>query len=339
MAQTVIKTAKAFCPAHVTGFFKAHIDSVYGDDDNQNVNNNDSTIHHNNIGSTGAGFSLALGVTTRVVAKDKISNDKASFPPYVITFTKSYEPDIDTYGTEQMSLSKNVIEKFLKLVKRPNVIIEANHEIAIPIGYGLGSSAAAALSLAYALDDALETHMTKEQIGSIAHAAEIECKTGLGDVLASYYGGFEIRTAPGAPGVGRVQIIKTQNVSITMICLSPISTKQFITEHLSKINGLGGEMITKLKKSKDYGDFQTMSLEFANYVGVITLRMKEIIKKLHDENIKCGVALFGETIFCMTEADSMAEKRVEQIFRQYDKGMVIKSKIDERGARLLHNKM
>jgi len=38
--------ATAFCPAHITGFFKAHVD------DNQNS--------LENLGSTGAGFSIKL---------------------------------------------------------------------------------------------------------------------------------------------------------------------------------------------------------------------------------------------------------------------------------------
>ena len=44
--------ATAFCPAHVTGFFKAHLD------DNQN--------NLEKVGSMGAGFSIKQGVTTRV---------------------------------------------------------------------------------------------------------------------------------------------------------------------------------------------------------------------------------------------------------------------------------
>ena len=54
--------ATAFCPAHVTGFFKAHLD------DNQN--------NLENLGSMGAGFSIKQGVTTRV--KIETRNDQKS---------------------------------------------------------------------------------------------------------------------------------------------------------------------------------------------------------------------------------------------------------------------
>ena len=54
----------------------------------------------------------------------------------------------------------------------------------------LGCSAAVALSLSIALNDALECELSKIEVAQIAHNVEIECKTGLGDVLAAYHGGF-----------------------------------------------------------------------------------------------------------------------------------------------------
>ena len=38
------------------------------------------------------------------------------------------------------------------------------HESDLPIGYGLGSSGSAALSLSYALNHALKTNLTKTQV-------------------------------------------------------------------------------------------------------------------------------------------------------------------------------
>jgi len=43
--------------------------------------------------------------------------------------------------------------------------------------------------------------------------------------------------------------------SAIVICFSPISTKKFIKNDLSKINGLGGKMVDKLIKSRDYQNF------------------------------------------------------------------------------------
>ncbi len=301
--------AVAFCPAHITGFFKAHLDE------------NHNAVE--DLGSMGAGFSIKEGVTTKVRIFPK-NNQETNFR---IT-TKGYQSD-------KTDVSEFVLNEFLKLGEFSNKFFDIEHEITIPVGYGLGSSSAVALSLSFALNQVLEIKLDKNIIGQIAHNAEVNCKTGLGDVLASFHGGFEIRVKPGAPGVGDVEKISTDKISVIMICFSPISTNKFIKEHLSKINGFGGKMINQLLESKNYKHFQDMSLEFAKYVDVMTPRMQKLVDELSNNNIKCGVALFGKTIFSMIPKND--EDKVLKILQKYSEGIIIKSELDDIGARLLNN--
>lgn len=301
--------ATAFCPAHVTGFFKAHLD--------------DGQSATEKLGSMGAGFSIKQGVTTRVTIKDR-EKQESNFKIKTIG-----------YQTDKTDVSEFVLNEFLKLGEFSDKFFDVKHEITIPVGYGLGSSSAVALSLAYALDQALETKLDKTTIGQIAHNAEVKCKTGLGDVLASFHGGFEIRVKPGAPGIGSVEKISTEKISVIMICFSPISTNKFIKERISQINGLGGKMVNKLLESKNYEHFQDMSLEFAEYVDVMTPRMQKLVNELSKNNIKCGIALFGETIFSMIPKDE--ENKVLDILQKYSEGIIIKSELDNNGARVLNN--
>ncbi|WP_428326014.1 pantoate kinase [Nitrosopumilus sp.] len=299
----------AFCPAHVTGFFKAHLE------------NNQSNLE--NLGSMGAGFSIKQGVTTRVKIDEKNNQDSK----FRIT-TKGYQSD-------KTDVTEFVLNEFLKMGDFENKFFDIEHEISIPVGYGLGSSSAVALSLSFALDQALETKLDKNTIGQIAHNAEVNCKTGLGDVLASFHGGFEVRIKPGAPGIGTVEKISTDKISVIMICFSPISTNKFIKERLSQINGLGGKMVNRLLESKDYKHFQDMSLEFAKYVDVMTPRMQKIVDELIQNDIKCGIALFGETIFSMVPKED--EDEVLEILQKYSDGVIINSELDNIGARVLNN--
>jgi len=301
--------ATAFCPAHVTGFFKAHLD------DNQN--------NLENLGSMGAGFSIKQGVTTRV--KIETRNDQKS----------NFEISSYGYQSDKTDVSEYVLNEFLRLGEFSTKFFKIEHEISIPVGYGLGSSGAVALSLSFALDQALKTKLDKTTIGQIAHNAEVNCKTGLGDVLASFHGGFEIRVKAGAPGIGHVEKITTDKISVIMICFSPISTNKFIKERLSQINGLGGKMVNRLLESKNYEHFQDMSLEFAKYVDVMTPRMQKLVNELSENNIKCGIALFGETIFSMIPQEK--EKEVLGIIQKYSDGIIIKSELDNDGARVLLN--
>ena len=300
----LIIMATAFCPAHITGFFKAEL------------NKEDSK----QLGSLGAGFSIQKGVKTTVTIRNKTKHDISNFTIKVNGFESG-----------NMRVSEVVLSKFSTKGKFVDII----HEIDVPVGYGFGSSAAVALSLSIALNDALECKLSKIKVAQIAHDVEIECKTGLGDVLASYYGGFEIRDKPGAPGIGHVQNITLNKISIIMICFSPISTSKFIKERLPRINGLGGKMVNELLKSKNYEHFQEMSLEFAKYVNVMTPRMQKVVDELSNNNIKCGIALFGETIFSMIPKQK--EDNVLKILEKFSDGIIIKSKLDDVGARILNN--
>jgi len=296
---------EAFCPAHVTGFFTAELENKESPE---------------LIGSLGAGFSMQEGVTTTVRARLKTKYDDSNF-----------RLNINGYKSDNTQVSEFMINEFLNIVNY-EYFIEVFHDIPIPVGYGLGCSGAVALSLGIALNQALGTKLSKTHVGQIAHNAEIKCQTGLGDVLASYHGGFEIRTKSGAPGIGAIQKIKTNSSDVIIICFSPISTKEFLNERLSSINGLGGKMVKELLKSKDCNEFQDMSIKFAKYVEVITPRMNEVINELHENGIKCGVALFGETIFSLISSDM--ENKVMKILQKYKEGIIIRSKIDNAGARL-----
>ena len=301
--------ATAFCPAHVTGFFKANLGK------NQEV--------AEKFGSMGAGFSIKEGVTTKVIISAK-NNQHSRF-----------RISIKGFQSDKTDVSEFVLKEFLKLGNFEDVFFDIEHQISIPVGYGLGSSGAVALSLSYALDQVLELKLNKIEIGKIAHIAEINCKTGLGDVLASYHGGFEIRVKPGAPGIGKVEKIDIDDISIIMICFSPISTNKFIQEQLSKINGLGGKMVNKLLESKDYDNFQDMSLEFAKYINVMTPRMEKLIEELSLNGIKSGIAIFGETVFTMIP--KISKNKVLDIFKKYPEGKIIISQLDVQGARVLNN--
>jgi pantoate kinase len=76
-------------------------------------------------------------------------------------------------------------------------------------------------------------------------------------------------------------------------------------------------------------------LEFAKYVNVMTPRMQKVVNQLSKNNIKCGIALFGETIFSMVPKEK--ENNVLEILEKFSDGIIIKSKLDDTGARILYN--
>ncbi len=296
-----VAIAKAFSPGHITGFFE--IPASYN--------------HFLLKGSKGAGFSIERGIATTIHVYESNSTD--------------YRISINGKRTQNAEVSKWVVEEYLKLADRP-YFVSIDHDVGIPVGFGLGSSGAAALSLSYALNNALDIGLSKTQAAQIAHHAEVACKTGLGTVIAEYAGGFEMRTRAGAPGVGAVSKIELDGYKAIILCLAPISTKSFLTNHMAEINGLGGAMLRKLSESKDVKDFLQMSNEFAQTLGLTAGICQTPIEMLKARGFGASVALFGRTVFTLVPRERANEAR--EVLKRFG-GTLLVCNIDSSGARLL----
>jgi pantoate kinase len=301
LVETPVAMAKAFSPGHITGFFE--IPSKY---------------HHFLLkGSKGAGFSIDRGIATTVQVYESNKTD--------------YQISINGIKAQNAEVSKWIVEEYLKLSDRP-YFVYIDHDIGIPVGFGLGSSGAAALSLSYALNNTLDIGLSRIQAAQIAHHAEVACKTGLGTVIAEFAGGFELRTRVGAPGIGAVDKIDLDGYKAAILCIAPISTKSFLTNRMTEISDLGGIMLKKLSQSKNVEDFLRMSNEFAGTLGLTQSICKSPIAALRAIGFEASVALFGHTVFTIVPREHIQE--VGDILKGFD-GTLILCNIDNNGARAL----
>jgi pantoate kinase len=242
-----------------------------------------------------------------------------------------YRISINGSKTRSAEVSRWVVEQYIKLADRP-YFVNVDHDVGIPVGFGLGSSGAAALSLSYALNEALDTGLSRTQAAQIAHHAEIACKTGLGTVIAEFAGGFEMRTSAGAPGIGTVVATALHGYKAVVLCLAPISTKTFLTNRMDEINGLGGVMLSKLSSTKSVDDFLKMSNEFAQTLGLTEGRCKAPIAALKAKGFDASVALFGQTVFTLVP-EGMARKAGDAL--KGFGGTLVVCNVDSDGARVL----
>ena len=298
-----IAISRAFSPGHITGFVVMKPAAT---------NNNKNNLY---VGSKGAGFSIDRGITTTVEIYDHES--------------VNYQISINDIRVEDAEVSKWVLEEYLKLVDH-RYYINIEHEISIPVGFGLGSSGAAALSLSYALNEAFNIGLNTKEGAQVAHNAEIACKTGLGTVIAEFTGGFEMRTNAGAPGIGTVEKIELKNHKAIIFCISPISTKSFLSNRIHLADGVGESMLKRLRVSRDIDDFLEMSYCFAHHLGLTEGRCKLPIQSLRSRGFRCGVALFGETLFTIVQSDHVEEAK--ECLKSF-KGSLIVCNIDNAGAR------
>lgn len=320
---SVVSTARAYCPGHITGFLaKASGLTRY----NKLKNEGEDRSSYLYKGSIGAGLAIDLGVSTTVRAFQKRNNYSGT----------TY--DVFINGSRQnwdIEVTESVVKQYIELLRGKSYHIKIEHEISIPIGYGLSSSGAAALSLSYALNSALAAGLNIEQAAQIAHCSEIECKTGLGSILAQYVGGFELRSEIGAPGIGvvdKIAYLSHIQDRVVILCLSPMSTKKFLTEHIEVLNGFGEKMLERLYISRDIDEFLDMSFDFANHLGLIRGRSGALTRRLKSQGFGCSVALFGDTIFSIVNS-----RHVDNVIDclRGNGGRLMVCGIDYHGARLL----
>ena len=296
----------AFCPGHITGIFQIC----------------DQTADPLKEGSRGAGVSIAKGVTTRVRIRNSSKN---SFKIRINGKTKSAK------------VSERVINAFFSLVEK-NYRITVDHDAEVPIGSGFGSSGAGALSSALALNEAFGCGLSLIEAAQVAHIAEVECKTGLGTVIAETSGGLEIRTKPGGPGVGQVKTIPIEG-DYVMACSSfgPISTKEVLTNEKirERINEFGGKLLDQLIAESKPHVFMNLSRKFAEYVGLISPRVRKVLREADSEGLTCSMAMVGESIFSLIRRAEV--DKLVKVFRGHasSKLSIIVTNIDFKGARLL----
>jgi len=274
-----------------------------------------------NPGSIGAGISLSQGVTTTVKIYD--SGDRST-----------YGISINGKLVNDAVVSKKVLDEYLKLANK-SLHISVNHETHIPIGYGLGTSGAGALSLSYALNDALCTELSLDQAAQIAHCSEIYCNTGLGTVISEFTGGLELRTRAGAPGVGTAEKIPVENRSVIALCLGPMYTANCLRTQNDLLTMKALDFLKQLSISRSVDDFLRLSHKFAANMGAINAKCEALVDLLKSKGYVCSVALFGETIFTVVSDNEI--DCVLQILGDQS-GQCIVSNVDNLGAKLLTNK-
>lgn len=205
----------------------------------------------------------------------------------------------------------------------------------IPIGTGFGASGAGALSTALALNCALSLNLTAGQLVEIAHIAEVENRTGLGDVVAQSLGGVVIRRTPGA--FGKLDRIRTDVKDVFWVVFDRISTKGILDDAnaANRINSVGTRSLHELLKERTATNFMRQSKRFAVETGLISDSVSDAVEAVEAAGGMASQAMLGDSVFAIDLfgcGDAILSALSEF-------GSVGRSGIDFRGARLVPEDM
>lgn len=308
-----MKTAKAFSPSGISSFFEI-CDSTP----------NGSPISDlEKVGARGGGFGLEKGTNTEVTISSAETNHIRVF--------------INRKETPEAETTKLVAQMLLEKVDKAYDVIVV-HKVDVPIGAGFGSSAAGALTTALALSKTLELSMTYNQLGKLAHVAEVKCKTGLGTVGPLMLGGCVLTLEPGAPGIALLDRIPISKDHVVVAgVFGPTPTKEVLSssEKRGQVNKYGRKTLEDILSEPSLENFLACCLSFAEKTSFLTPRLRGLVKLAKKAGV-IGAAqnMVGEAIHAVTTSENV-ENVVDAFKQALPKEKIIVARVDTQGARLV----
>jgi pantoate kinase len=251
-------TVTAFCPGHISGYFKRVNATTQAD-----------------TGSLGAGIVIDTGVTATV---------KRS-PETVIQVNR-----VDATGTIRERITGSPLLSFV--MARIGVTASVVTECSLPIGAGFGLSAAALLSSLTALNRLFRLNLTEHEIALYAHEAEVQHRTGLGDVAACQAGGWVVRDGPGIDAM----IHRRYDLK------EPVFAVSFGPIHTPSVLGSPQQMervatAFPKKTPRNGNDLFTISQQFALQSGLATPEVTSVLRLCNAKNVPASMTMLGNGVF------------------------------------------
>jgi pantoate kinase len=200
----------------------------------------------------------------------------------------------------------------------------------LPVSQGFGMSAAGALSTTLALADLL--NLPRENAIKAAHYAEVQLHTGLGDVIASSFGGIEIRRKAGLPPWGILEHIPGNYDIVLCVIGEKIETKKILTDStkVREIASYGRYCTKKLLEKPSLEQLFSLAWEFTRKIDIADKTVLQAIEKANTHGM-ASMCMLGNSVYAVGDTPALCK-----ILSAY--GTVFCCTVDEKGARVLQEK-
>jgi pantoate kinase len=206
-----------------------------------------------------------------------------------------------------------------RLTENSNVVdIKVDIISPLPLGCGFGLSGAAALATAYALNELLSLRKDPEALAMTAHIAEVENRTGLGDVCSQYHGGCLVKLKEGSPLVADRLPIAEQPIYYRYF--GPIQTSEVLgnREQTIRINHAADVALNNLQTLTDakpsnelFNACFAVSKQFSVESGLLSdARVIDTITSIEAEGGVASMIMLGNGVFSTHPFESSVETRL-----------------------------
>ena len=229
------------------------------------------------MGSLGIGFTVNKGV--------------------IVTVKKSKKTEV-FFNKKSINLP-TVLSVVKALTNEP---LHISIESPLPLGSGFGISGASALASALAINKLFNLHGTRLELAKIAHTAEVENKTGLGDIVNQYYGGFFVKFYSSSSFI--VQSVPIVDIPVYCISYGKLLTSSVLqnSDNLKNINGKASTALRSMKKllrksSIQFGEILSIARIFARESGLLTSKsVQTLIETIEKRDGHASMIMLGEGV-------------------------------------------
>ncbi len=343
-----VRSASAFCPGHITGFFQIW----------------DLSDETHKKGSIGSGFNTAVGVTTKASFTQLVNTEKIveTIPG---TFLSIYSNG-RVVETHELMATRDMISRFFNLygdsaklwdIGDRKICLVLDSLFDLPLSQGFGMSGAGLISQILALNRLFDSPFSKEVCIQMAHHSEIVHGTGLGDIPAQSVGGLTIREREGLPPYGKIHGLPLNNRVILAVLGSRMPTRNIILDEAKRnsINRHSEGMVDKLlaQLASNSGDDQlfdpgsvssllaemtSLSFRFARDTGLMNAEIHELCRKINKiVSPGSSMCMLGNSIFVIFPEETSSEDKIYKKVKSMliDSGEIFETAISPRGATLL----
>jgi len=218
-----------------------------------------------------------------------------------LTLTDGVEVTVEpTSGESTIVLDGEelAIDPVRTVLETLDVTARVEAESDLPLGAGFGISGAMALGTALAANCVFGRKLSTNELVTIAHGAEVQAGTGLGDVVAQAHGGIPIRLEPGGSQHNVIDAIPAR-ARVEYVSFGQLSTADVLSEDTDQLTAAGKEALARVVDEPTLLSFLYASRRFARDAELLTEQVREAIADVSAVEGQASMAMLGETVFAL----------------------------------------
>ena len=168
----------------------------------------------------------------------------------------------------------------------------------LPLASGFGVSGAMALGAALACNAAFDRQLSANELVTVAHGAEVQAGTGLGDVVAQARGGVTLRLEPGGPHHNVLDGIPAHK-RVEYLALGDLPTADVLDGNTDPIDEAGTRALSTVVEEPTTESLMRASRRFSRESGLLTTDVRDVILDVSESGGQAAMAMLGRTVFAL----------------------------------------